>query len=50
MLSAASILGVEDCMHNVNRLEQVDNVIACLCDYKSMATSDCEQVLPCALP
>ena len=37
MLSAASILGVEDCMPN--RLGQVDNVIACLCDSKSMATT-----------
>ena len=33
MLSAASILGVAD------RLEQVDNVIACLCDSKGMATA-----------
>ena len=38
MLSAASILGVEDCMPN--RLEQVGNVIACLCDSKSMATAE----------
>ena len=30
MLSSAAILGVEDCMPN--RLEQVDNVIACRCD------------------
>ena len=37
MLSSAAILGVEDCMPN--RLEQVDNVIACLCDSKSMATA-----------
>ena len=38
MLSAASILGpVEECMFN--RLEQVDNVIASLCDSKSMATA-----------
>ena len=37
MLSAASVLGVEDCMPN--RLEQVDNVIACMCDTKGMATA-----------
>ena len=37
MLSAASILGVEDCMPN--RLEQVDNVIACMYDTKGMATA-----------
>jgi hypothetical protein len=37
MLSSAAILGVEDCMPN--RLEQVDNVIACLCDTKTMATA-----------
>ena len=37
MLSSAAILGVKDCMPNC--LEQVDNIIACLCNTKTMATA-----------
>ena len=37
LLSEAAILGVEDCMPN--HLEQVDNVIACLCNSKTTATA-----------
>ena len=37
MLSSAAILGVEGCMPS--RLEQVHNVIACLCDSKITATA-----------